>query len=375
MELENELDGITVLSLEQAVAAPYCSMLLAEAGARVIKVERPEGDFARGYDDGAKGDSAIFAWLNRGKESICLDFNNPGDICLLKNILKETDVLLSNLTPGVLERRGLSFNSIKHINRRIINCSVSGYGSNSALSQRKAYDFLIQGEAGLCSVTGTEEEPVRVGISITDISTGLTAFSAILRAIIQRSRTGEGVNIDLSMFDVLSEWMNMPLISHRYLEGSPKRMAMNHSFVAPYGAFETKDRKSILLSIQNEREWRIFCQEVLKNDDLVNNPKFSNNIKRYKNKIELYEILIKFFKTQSKDSLSKTLTKFKIAFSNLNSVADLSEHQLLKTKEVLVNNVIISVADIPLSNKVRELKVSPRLDQHHESIRKEFMNQ
>ena len=150
---------------------------------------------------------------------------------------------------------------------------------------------------------------------------------------------------------------------------------MNHSFVAPYGAFETRDRKSILLSIQNEREWRIFCREVLKNDDLVNNPKFSNNIKRYKNKIELYEILIKFFKTQSKNSLSKTLTKFKIAFSNLNSVADLSEHQLLKTKEVLVNNVIISVADIPLSNKVRELKASPRLDQHNESIRKEFMNQ
>ena len=372
MQLQNELNGLSVVSLEQAVSAPYCGMLLADAGARVIKVERPEGDFARDYDTGANGESAIFAWLNRGKQSICLDLNSKKDYALLVNMLAQVDIFISNLAPGALDRKGLSAVTIRKLNPKIINCSISGYCLKGPLKKRKAYDFLVQGEVGLCSVTGTAENPARVGISITDIATGLTAFSAILRALIQRSINGSGVDIDLSMFDVMAEWMNMPLLGHRYMGGAPERTGLSHSFVAPYGAFKTKDKKNILLSIQNNREWESFCVSVLKSVELVSNQKFKTNVERYKNKSELEKIISDIFIQYNKKSLINNLRAASIAYANLNSVEDLSEHIIIKNKKINYGSMIVSVADLPISNNQNVLSKAPSLNENEESIRNEF---
>jgi len=372
MQLQNELNGLSVVSLEQAVSAPYCGMLLADAGARVIKIERPEGDFARDYDTGANGESAIFAWLNRGKQSICLDLNSKKDYAVLVNMLAQVDIFISNLAPGALDRKGLSAVTIRKLNPKIINCSISGYCLKGPLKKRKAYDFLVQGEVGLCSVTGTAENPARVGISITDIATGLTAFSAILRALIQRSINGSGVDIDLSMFDVMAEWMNMPLLGHRYMGGAPERTGLSHSFVAPYGAFKTKDKKNILLSIQNNREWESFCVSVLKSVELVSNQKFKTNVERYKNKSELEKIISDIFIQYNKKSLINNLRAASIAFANLNSVEDLSEHIIIKNKKINYGSMIVSVADLPISNNQNVLSKAPSLNENEESIRNEF---
>ena len=372
MQLQNELNGLSVVSLEQAVSAPYCGMLLADAGARVIKIERPEGDFARDYDTGANGESAIFAWLNRGKQSICLDLNSKKDYAVLVNMLAQVDIFISNLAPGALDRKGLSAVTIRKLNPKIINCSISGYCLKGPLKKRKAYDFLVQGEVGLCSVTGTAENPARVGISITDIATGLTAFSAILRALIQRSINGSGVDIDLSMFDVMAEWMNMPLLGHRYMGGAPERTGLSHSFVAPYGAFKTKDKKNILLSIQNNREWESFCVSVLKSVELVSNQKFKTNVERYKNKSELEKIISDIFIQYNKKSLINNLRAASIAFANLNSVEDLSEHIIIKNKKINYGSMIVSVADLPISNNQNVLSKAPSLNENEASIRNEF---
>ncbi len=372
MNLHNELDGITVIALEQAVAAPYCSMLLADAGARVIKIERPEGDFARGYDAGANGQSSIFAWLNRGKESICLDINNKSDKELLVRMIKESDIFLHNLAPGVLNRKGFSWNDVKDLNSKIINCSISGYGSSEQYGNKKAYDFLIQGEVGLCSVTGTERQPSRVGISITDISSGLTAFSAILRGLIQMSRTGKAINIEVSMFDVIADWMNMPLLAYRYGAGAPKRMALSHSFIAPYGVFETLDKKKILISIQNDREWISFCCNVLNSKELAQDQRMLNNVERNKNRVYLETKISKVFRMFTKSALIKKLEKAKIACANLNSVRDLSEHKLLRNKEVSFADSNILIADLPISSGNEKKSFVPSLDQHGKSLRIEF---
>ena len=372
MQLQNELNGLSVVSLEQAVSAPYCGMLLADAGARVIKIERPEGDFARDYDTGANGESAIFAWLNRGKQSICLDLNSKKDYAVLVNMLAQVDIFISNLAPGALDRKGLSAVTIRKLNPKIINCSISGYCLKGPLKKRKAYDFLVQGEVGLCSVTGTAENPARVGISITDIATGLTAFSAILRALIQRSINGSGVDIDLSMFDVMAEWMNMPLLGHRYMGGAPERTGLSHSFVAPYGAFKTKDKKNILLSIQNNREWESFCVSVLKSVELVSNQKFKTNVERYKNKSELEKIISDIFIQYNKKSLINNLRAASIAYANLNSVEDLSEHIIIKNKKINYGSMIVSVADLPISNNQNVLSKAPSLNENEASIRNEF---
>ena len=372
MQLQNELKGLSVVSLEQAVSAPYCGMLLADAGARVIKVERPEGDFARDYDTGANGESAIFAWLNRGKESICLDLNSKKDLDLLVNMLAQADIFVSNLAPGAIDRKGLSSVFIRKLNPKIINCSISGYGAKGPLKNRKAYDFLVQGEVGLCSVTGTTKNPSRVGISITDIATGLTAFSAVLRALIQRSINGIGVDIDLSMFDVMAEWMNMPLLGHRYMGGAPERTGLSHSFVAPYGAFKTKDKKNILLSIQNNREWESFCVRVLKSADLVNNQKFKTNVERYKNKSELEKIISDIFIRYNKQSLINNLKVASIAYANLNSVEEMSDHIIIKNKKINYGSMVVSVADLPISNDRKMLSKAPSLNENEASIRNEF---
>lgn len=372
MGLNRDLDGYLVVSLEQAVAAPYCGLLLADAGARVIKVERPEGDFARGYDKGADGQSAIFTWLNRGKESICLDLKSRVDLEVMTSMLGEADVFISNLAPGAVERMGLTGKQLRQKNAGLITCMISGYGPTEAASKLKAYDFLVQAESGVCAVTGTQETPSRVGVSVSDLSTGLTSFSAILRALIQRGKTGEGVDLHISMFDVLADWMNMPLMQYRYGGGAPGRTGLQHSFVAPYGAFPCGDGGQVLLSIQNNREWKVFCTEVLRQPELITDSRFAENPDRYQNRSMLDEIIKGVFDRFSTCEVLKKLQVANIANSQLNSVSDLSGHQFLRNSTARIGQSELLMAALPVQSEHPSPEIAPELDAHGESIRREF---
>src|SRR3974377_2344088 len=263
------LSGLLVVSLEQAVAAPMCTCRLADAGARVIKIERPEGDFARGYDDLVHGESAYFVWLNRGKESVALDLAKVEDKALLEAMLAKADGFVQTLKPGAGGKLGFAPDRLRRDYPRLIVCSVSGYGERGPYAQRKAYDLLIQAEAGLASITGGPEAPARVGVSVVDVAAGLNAYQAILEALIARGRTGEGAEISISMFDAMADWMTVPLLQH---EGgkTPKRVGLAHPSIAPYGVFRTRDGADVLISIQSDREWRVLARDVLGNAALAN---------------------------------------------------------------------------------------------------------
>lgn len=373
--LNRELAGRVVISIEQAVAAPYCGLLLADAGARVIKVERPEGDFARGYDEGADGNSVFFAWLNRGKESVCIDFENPRDLSLLKTMLLGADVFLHNLAPGALARRGVSGGELRKQNPGLINCQISGYGLEGDAANKKAYDFLMQAEGGLCAVTGTPEHPSRVGISLCDIATGLTAFSGILRALLQREGgEGKGIDLSVSMFDVVGDWMNMPLLSHRYLGGAPSRLGLTHALIAPYGAYQAKDGKHVLIAIQNNREWRVFCEAVLQNPELGGDRRFADNPRRVENRVAMDEAINAVFKNKNCDELMVLLNESRIACAQLSSVEDLSGHACLRNLDVRFGDAAVSLADLPIQIDGGRHTEVPLLDQHGPAIRREFQS-
>ncbi len=372
MGLNKELEGFLVVSLEQAVAAPYCGLLLADAGARVLKVERPEGDFARGYDSGAGGQSSIFAWLNRGKESICLNLKQESDMQVLRAALRSADVFVSNLAPGAVARMGLTGDALRLENPGLISCTISGYGETGSASKKKAYDFLVQGESGVCSVTGSEDAPARVGVSLTDLSTGLTAFSAILRALIQRGRTGQGVDLSVSMFDVMADWMNMPLLGHRYMGGAPARTGLMHSFISPYGAFACGDGSQVLLSVQSNREFAAFCTVVLKQPLLKDDMRFVDNPDRYANREELDQIVNNCFSALDAASVLALLDEAKIANARLNSVAEVSEHPFLRNATASIAGADISLAALPVQTDGGTPCNVPALDQHGASLRAEF---
>ena len=375
MGLNKELDGILVVSLEQAVAAPYCGLLLADAGARVIKVERLEGDFARGYDEGASGNSTIFAWLNRGKESLALNLKSAEDLDLMQRLLVRADVFVSNLAPGSVSRMGLDGARLRQRNPGLITCTVTGYGETGVAAQKKAYDFLVQAESGVCSVTGTPDAPARVGISLTDLSSGLTAFSAILRALIQRGRNGVGVDLSVAMFDVMADWMNMPLLAHRYMGGAPRRSGLQHSFVAPYGAFTCAGGVQVLLSIQNNREWEAFCRKVLQQPDLVTDLRFAENPKRHANRAELDNILNACFGALSADAVTARLQDANIAHAALNSVADLSTHAVLREAKAEIGGATVSMAALPVRSEAISPSLVPSVGEHNTAIRAEFIGQ
>ena len=372
MGLNKELDGMTVVSLEQAVAAPYCGLMLADAGARVIKVERPEGDFARGYDAGANGQSAIFAWLNRGKESICLNLKDPEDLAVMHRMLAKADVFVSNLAPGSVARMGLGGAELRRDNPGLITCIISGYGQSGAAAKKKAYDFLIQAESGLCSVTGSAESPARVGLSLTDLSTGLTAFSAILRALIQRGRTGRGIDLEISMFDVLADWMNMPLLAHRYMGGAPARSGLKHSFIAPYGAFECRDRAQVLISVQSNREFAALCSQVLQRPELPRDPRFSENPERYAHRDALDAIVADCFVQFTAAEMVDRLDAAQIANAQLNSVADLSDHPFLRNSVAQIGDCDVSLAALPVTSHAGPGQKVPNLGAQTEALRAEF---
>ncbi|CUH79487.1 CaiB/BaiF CoA transferase family protein [Tropicibacter naphthalenivorans] len=323
------LEGLTVIAVEQAVAAPFCSARLADAGARVVKIERPEGDFARGYDAVAQGQSSYFVWLNRGKETVTLDLSAEAGKAALAALLEEADVLIQNLKPGALAKLGFDPAELRKANPRLITCSISGYGTAGPMADRKAYDLLIQAESGLCSITGGPSEPSRVGVSVVDIATGATAHAAILEALIRRGITGQGADITVSMFDVIAEWLTVPLLGH---EGgqTPRRVGLAHPSIAPYGVFTTQDGAQVLISIQSDREWRVLARDFIGDEALGTDPEFATNLARVENRDRTDARVGEAFARLSLQQATGALAKANIAFATVNDMAGLSAHPHLR---------------------------------------------
>ena len=367
------LEGLLVVSLEQAVAAPFCTMRLADAGARVIKLERPEGDFGRGYDDVARGQSSYFVWLNRGKESVVVDLNRSQDRDLFEGLLKTADVFVQNLKPGALNRIGYPAEKVRSHNPRLITCSISGYGEAGTMAQRKAYDLLVQAESGLASITGGPSEAARVGFSIVDIATGAVANQAILEALYGRAVTGSGADIRLSMFDTIVEWMAVPFL-HAAGGRPPRRIGLAHPSIAPYGVFRSRDGKSVLISIQNEREWAILCNEVLKDPAFMSDPRFSSNVARVQNRAETDARVATGFSALDAAELVERLDEASIAFAFVNEITDLLEHPQLHTVLVETPNGPVEMpAPSPRWGLAeRTFGPVPALGAHTEDVRREF---
>jgi len=370
------LNNILVVSLEQAVAAPFCSVRLADAGARVIKVERPEGDFARYYDKDVMGSSAYFVWLNRGKESLAIDIKNKENMNLLKKIILNADVFIQNLAPGATDRVGIGSVEMRKKNRKLITCDISGYGMSGPYKERKAYDLLVQAESGLCSLTGTPDESGRVGVSVCDIACGLNAYSAILQALLVREKTKKGCGIEMSLFDGMAEWMNVPYLQTVYGKKLLKRVGLSHPTIAPYGVFSTSCRTKILISIQNEREWKQLCNIVLKIDGLAENDKFNEPTKRVVNRKELDTIIANEFIKYDKDYIIQNLTNAKIAFGVLNEINDLENHPQLNKIKCLIDEKEIELIAPPrmtINQDIKKNKI-PSIGENNEAIKNEFLN-
>ncbi len=364
------LSGLLVVSLEQAVAAPMCTCRLADAGARVIKIERPEGDFARGYDNLVHGESAYFVWLNRGKESVTLDLAQAADKALFEAMLAKADVFVQNLKPGAIARLGFGLDRLRRDYPRLITCSVSGYGETGPYAQRKAYDLLIQAEAGLASITGGPEAPARVGVSVVDIAAGMNACEAVLEALIMRARSGVGTDISISMFDAMADWMTVPLLQH---EGgrTPKRIGLAHPSISPYGVFKTRDGADILISIQSDREWRVLAKDVLGDGALADDPHFATNVERVKRRAETDGRVAAVFAANDVAELSAKLAAAEIAFARVSDMAALAVHPHL-------NRITVGTPSGPVSypapphHRAGGYGAVPAPGEHTERVRAEF---
>ena len=327
------LDGITVVSLEQAISAPLCTRHLADLGARVIKVERPGGgDFARAYDTRARGMSSHFVWTNRSKESLTLDLKQPEALAVLLKLLSSADVLVQNLAPGAADRLGLSYTELSKSFPRLIVCGISGYGPDGPYRDKKAYDLLIQSESGFVSTTGTPEEPAKAGASVADIAAGMYAYSSILSALLQRGRTDKGCNIDVSMFECMVEWMSFPL--YYTLDGAepPVRAGASHATIFPYGPFRASDGKTVIFGVQNEREWRAFCEVVLEDAQLLNDERFSSTPKRAAARDALRPIIEAAFARLDAAQIMERLERAQIANAQMNTMADVWSHPQLRAR-------------------------------------------
>jgi itaconate CoA-transferase len=328
------LDGITVIALEHAVAAPFATRQLADLGARVIKIERPEvGDFARGYDETVKGMSSHFVWLNRSKESLTLDLKHSGATQILERLLERADVVIQNLAPGAARRLGLGAESVLPKYPKLIVCDISGYGDNGPYASRKAYDLLVQAEAGVLSVTGTADTPSKVGISIADIATGVYAYSGILTALYQREKSGKGTRIEVTMLEALTEWMGYPLYYTHFGGTAPARAGPNHAAIVPYGRYETGDGKSIMLGLQNEREWAVFCEKVLLQPKLAQDPRYGSNARRVAKRSEINGLIAEVFATLTTEQLIERLDASGIANARMNTPDEVWEHPQLKARD------------------------------------------
>lgn len=370
------LEGLFAVSLEQAIAGPMCGRLLADAGARVIKVERPEGDFARGYDRLLEGESVYFVWLNRGKESVVVDLARPEDKAFFEALVAKADILVQNLKPGALAKLGFAPDALCARTPRLIACSISGYGDTGPYAERKAYDMLIQAESGLASVTGSADEPSRVGISIVDITTGHLAYEAILEALIRRGTTGQGAHIRLSMFDVMAEYMSVPLMQG--MQGSPQgRIGLRHTALAPYGVFTTRDGQPVLISIQNDREWRTLCDKVLARPDVARDPRFASNPDRVANRAESDAVIQAWFSAHDVADAIARLDAAEIAFGRVSDWAALRDHPHLRMIDVpyLHGATRVPAPAAIWAGTMPEAKPVPRLGEHTERLRREVLGE
>ncbi len=368
------LDGLLVVALEQAVAAPYCSSRLADAGARVIKVERAEGDFARFYDRAAHGQSSYFVWLNRGKQSLVADIKAADDAALLRRIIAGADVYIQNLAPGAAARAGLGSAAMRAANPRLITMDISGYGESGPYAAMKAYDLLVQAESGLASITGHPAGPGRVGVSACDIACGMAAHAAILEALVARMRTGQGAALSTSLFAGMADWMNVPLM---FLEGTgraPQRMGLSHPSVCPYGAFALTDGSLVLISIQNEREWVGFCRDFLGEPDLPSQPGYDSNVARVANREAVDAHIAAAFARLGREEAAARLTAANTAFGFVNGVAEFARHPALRRIDVQTEGGPVSLAAPPVSHggETRSYRAVPALGADSATIRAEF---
>jgi itaconate CoA-transferase len=376
---DGPLHGLTILSFEHAIAGPLCTRQLAELGARVIKIERRNtGDFARNYDGRVKGQSSHFIWTNRSKQSLTLNIKHKKSFEILKRLLKKTDVLVQNLAPMAMEKLGLDYDSLKDSYKELIVCNISGYGPSGPYKNKKAYDLLIQAESGFLSVTGTEEEIVKSGISIADTAAGMHAFSAILAAIIQRGKSGKGSRIDISMLEAMVEWMGFPLFYSYGGASAPERTGADHASIYPYGIFHTQENNVILLGIQNDREWQGFCELILGNPSLITDLRFADNAARSENREELRKIIQHLFSKLPVAEICEKLNSAQIAFAKVNNMEEVWKHPQLKALNRIVSTEtphgLISSFKPPTNNSEFEPSLSavPAVGEHSQKILEEL---
>jgi itaconate CoA-transferase len=368
------LDGLLVVSLEQAVAAPYCSSRLADAGARVIKIERAEGDFARHYDRSIGDLSSYFVWLNRGKQSLVADIKAEGDAALMHRILARADVFIQNLAPGASERAGFGAAALREVNPRLITMDISGYGDTPAYQTMKAYDLLVQAESGLASITGHPAGPGRVGVSIVDVGCGMAAHAAILEALIERGITGEGQQLSTSLFAATADWMTVPLLYTEATGAPPRRLGLAHPSLSPYGAFGLADGSLVLISIQNEREWAQFCTVFMNAPDLPATPGFESNVARVQNRPAVDARVGACFAKLDRETARSKLLASNTAFGFVNDIAALASHPALRRTTVDTEFGAAQIACPPVSSAGEAVSLGrvPAIGEHSDQIRLDF---
>lgn len=368
------LKELLVVSIEQAVAAPYCSNRLAQAGARVIKIERAEGDFARSYDNAVHGESAYFIWLNQGKESLVLNIKDSEDALLLHRILAQADVFIQNLAPGAAARAGFGSDALHELYPKLICCDISGYGDSGEYRNMKAYDLLVQCESGMASITGTPDAPGRIGVSACDINCGQQAYSAILEALIDREGSSKGCIIKVSLFDSMAEWLAVPLLHYDYTGKLQERVGISHATICPYGAYTCGDGADIVIAVQNEREWRMFCTDVLEDASLQENHKVQSNQLRVKNRHYVNQLINNVFSRLDRAQVIERLQRAGIAYGRLNDISGLSSHPQIRrmTIDTPTGKADVAAPAALRSDKKQELRKVPAVGEHSELLRKEF---
>lgn len=370
-------EDLLIVSLEQAVAAPLCSNHFVQGGARVIKIERDSGDFARKYDKAVKGSASYFVWANHGKESLCLDIKDADDAKLLSNLLSKADVFIQNLAPGATERAGFGSEALLEANPRLIICDISGYGEDGSYRDMKAYDFLIQCESGLVAVNGAPGAPGRIGVSVCDIGASMNAIIGIQKALFAREKTGLGSIVRVSLFDTAADWMTVPLMHADYAGKAPEPVGLHHPSIAPYGGFDTADGEILAISIQNEREWKRLCADVLGQPDIASDERFCDAAQRIKNRPPLDALVAEFFATKSRSELETLLRGASIAYGAVNSVNTFSKHpQLRRTQVTLEDGNTAHLVASPIRHSFEAETDTfgrvPILGEHSDAIRAEF---
>ena len=361
-----------MVSIEQAVAAPLATGRLADAGARVIKVERPEGDFARGYDVAANGVSSYFAWANRGKESIALDLRDDDDRQVMDAMLEVADVFVQNLAVGAAERLGYGADALLGRRPELIVCDISGYGPDGPYAEMKAYDLLVQAESGILSVSGPPGEFGRIGVSIADVGTGTNAALAIMFALFRRERTGVGAHLTTSLFESMADWMTVPLLHHDYGEGAPQRIGLAHPSICPYGGFASADGETVLISVQSDREWVVLCRDILGRPEMGDDPRFATNNVRVANRAAADGAVAEAFVRLGTVELQRRLSAARIAYAMVNDVAALSVHPQLRRVELEHEHGTASLPAPPVRTDWERFGPIPAIDQHGAAIRAEF---